>query len=177
MQLIKPFCTLIICFMLANNTTFAQVLKIGDTFPKIEAKTLAGNKITFPDDVLGSPSVLVVAFDRGAQSTINPWTAFMKKKYPKIAYYEIPIIRGMWSVFSNMIDKGMRSGVPKELHSKTATYYGSKMSDYKKLFGAKKENDCYVSVLDAKGKIIYRAVGSLTDQNKIALDKLLATKH
>ena len=52
---------------------FAQDAFLNKPFPKIEGISLSGDKVTFPDVLVGKPSVLAVAFRQKAQKCINTW--------------------------------------------------------------------------------------------------------
>ena len=129
---------------------------VSKAFPELKAQTLARQNIVFPKDVMGKPTVICVAFVGNAQSLIDTWAVPILAKYPnqEVNYYEIPMINAAWGVMSGMIDGGMRSGVPKELHKNVATYYGS-LSGYKNELMMPDKKSCYVFLLDKTGIIQY----------------------
>jgi hypothetical protein len=129
-------------------------------FPEIEAKTLTGNKIVFPQAAYGKKVLYVVAFHRGAQSQADAWYNFYKELFqPKgYVFYEIPMISNMWSWMSGMIDNGMRSGVPAFKHNNVATYYGP-LKKYYEFFEVKDKDLVYVFSVDEKGHIVAKTHG------------------
>lgn len=140
---------------------FAQDVFLNKPFPKIEGISLSGDKVTFPDVLVGKPSVLAVAFRQKAQKCINTWADELLLKYgidKSINYYEIPMLGGQYTMARNWIDGGMRGGVPKPLHDYTVTYYGPLRSYFKSLDISSK-GDCYIYVLNSEGIVVDRHNG------------------
>lgn len=139
-------------------------------FPPLTAETLSGNKVTFPDVVKGQKALLVVAFERQAQSQADAWyDAYVKSFQPKgFVFYELPMISGLWKWMSGWIDSGMRSGVPSYKHDNVATYYGP-LDAYYEAFGVTNKSVVYVLSLDEQGRIAATTSGSVTDAKLKAL--------
>ncbi len=148
-----------------NRTTL-----LSTTFPELKAQTLAGQNIVFPKEVMGKPTVICIAFVGAAQTLIDTWAAPILEKYSdnSINYYEIPMINATWGLMSNMIDGGMRNGVPKALHKNVATYYGN-LSQYKKDLMMPEKNDCYVFLLDKNGNIQFVGNSAASSEKLAAL--------
>jgi len=145
---------------------FAQDVFLNKPFPKIEGISLSGDKVTFPDVLVGKPSVLAVAFRQKAQKCINTWADDLLLKYgidKSINYYEIPMLGGQYTMARNWIDGGMRGGVPKPLHDFTVTYYGPLRSYFKSLDISSK-GDCYMYVLNSEGIVVDRHNGYSTEK-------------
>jgi ATP10 protein len=142
---------------------------IGKVFPELKAQTLSKKDVVFPKDVAGKPTIICIAFVGNAQSLVDTWTTPILKKYPnqEVNFYEIPMIKGAWGIVSGMIDGGMRSGVPKELHGNVATYYGS-LTDYKTNLMMPDKNSCYLFLLDKTGVIQYVAEAA-ADSDKLTV--------
>ncbi len=143
-------------------------------FPPLTAETLSGNKITFPNVVKGKKALLVVAFERQAQSQADAWyDAYVKNFQPKgYVFYELPMISGLWKWMSGFIDSGMRSGVPSYKHDNVTTYYGP-LDDYYEAFGVTNKSIVYVIILDEQGRIVSSTSGSVTD---LKVNTLLQSK-
>jgi hypothetical protein len=166
---------LLFLFNACKSQNKTSMLQIGDTFPKLEAQTLDDKKIIFPDDTKGKITVLATGFAQEVQTPINTWTEFILEKYPTISYFEVPIGNSMGALFSRQIDNAMKQVVPKELHAMTATYYGNLCNTYKQQFGATGEETCYIFLLDKEGKILYKAVGSVTETLIAEFEKAYST--
>jgi hypothetical protein len=141
---------------------------LGKIFPELKAQTLSKQAVAFPKDVAGKPTIICIAFVGDAQSLVDTWTTPILKKYPnqEVNFYEVPMIKGAWGIMSNMIDGGMRSGVPKALHGNVATYYGS-LSSYKTDLMMDDKRSCYLFLLDKTGVIQFVSESS-SDGGKLA---------
>ena len=153
----------------------AQDTFLNKPFPKIEGISLSGDKVTFPDVLIGKPSVLAVAFRQKAQKCINTWADELLLKYgidKSINYYEIPMLGGQYTMARNWIDGGMRGGVPKPLHDYTVTYYGPLKSYFKSLDISSK-GDCYMFILNSEGLVLKRYNGYSTEQGLTEMFNLI----
>lgn len=140
--------------------TSTAKLSVGQAFPSLTAQTLSGNNITLPDYIKGKKAMLVVAFERGAQSQADSWyqafaDSFEKKGY---TFYELPMISSFWKWMSGWIDSGMRSGVPSYKHDNVATYYGP-LDSYYKAFNVKDKSLVYVFLVNEEGLITATTTG------------------
>jgi hypothetical protein len=154
---------------------FAQDVFLNKPFPKIEGISLSGDKVTFPDVLVGKPSVLAVAFRQKAQKCINTWADELLLKYgidKSINYYEIPMLGGQYTMARNWIDCGMRGGVPKPLHDDTVTYYGPLRSYFKSLDISSK-GDCYMYVLNSEGIVVDRYNGYSSEKGLTEMFNLI----
>lgn len=134
---------------------------MGQPFPEVTSKSLAGNVVTFPEAVGGKVTLICIAFVRSAQSMIDSWVQPFERKFGKdsrFAFYEIPMISRAWKVLSRVIDSGMRGGIPVEKHDNVVTFYGD-YSGYQKIFGIEDTNLAYVFLLDQKGIIRWKGKG------------------
>ena len=144
-------------------------------FPAIEAETLSGEKITFPDVTKGKYAFILIAFKRQTQGEVDSWLdPFIKEfgKHKSVTFYEIPMISKNWKWMSGWIDAGMRAGVPKSKHDHVATYYGP-LSKYFSYFNVKDPGTVYVFLLDKEGKIIYNTSGPADDYKFSELRKIV----
>ena len=119
-------------------------------FPPLEAQTLLGNKVTFPDRVLGKKTLITMVFEkRGAyvkpQMQADQWKAFWVEnlKAKGIDFYEIPMMSGTYSIGRGLVDGWMRDGINEALHDKVACFYGNK-NKYAEALNINDLTDCYV---------------------------------
>lgn len=170
----------LIFFMISTFTgcqSQTTKLQVGDQFPLLEAQTLEDKKIIFPQDTNGKFTVLATGFSQRAQEPINTWTDYILKDYPEFNYYEIPIGNSFYAVFGKSIDNAMKRAVPKELHSKTATYYGSLCQSYIDQFDVNDKSTTYVFLLDKNGEILYKTSGFVTSKIKSEFKKALENNN
>jgi hypothetical protein len=140
----------------ASPTASTQLL-----FPTLTAQTLANRQVIFPAETAGKVGLLFVAFEQDAQQQINSWIDPLLSKYltsDQVIYYEIPMISGAYGMVSSFIDGGMRRGVPKALHDRTATYYGPRQAFFDAL-SITDTSKPYLFVLNQQGRIVFRTAG------------------
>jgi hypothetical protein len=148
---------------------------IGKPFPTVSAKTLAKRCVRFPDETKGKVGLVFVAFEQGAQQDINSWVdPFIGDvlNNDAVSYYEIPMISGSFKPVSRFIDGGMRGGVPKDLHDRTATFYG-KRADFFQSMAITDQSRAYLFVLSRDGRIVFRTDGPATPEKISAARKAL----
>jgi hypothetical protein len=137
---------------------------IGKPFPTISAKTLAQRCVRFPEETKGKVGLVFVAFEQQAQQDIDTWVSPLigdLLKNDDVSYYEIPMISGVYKPVSRLIDGGMRGGVPKDLHDRTATFYG-KRADFFSSMAITDQSRAHLFVLSRDGRIMFRTSGPAT---------------
>jgi hypothetical protein len=141
---------------------------IGQPFPEITSKSLAGRVLTLPEAVEGKVTLICIAFVRSAQSIIDSWVQPFEMEFGKdsrFLVYEVPMINTAWKVFSWMIDSGMRGGIPVEKHDNVVTFYGD-YSEYQKALGMENTNLAYIFLLDQKGIIRWKGQGYASPESE-----------
>jgi hypothetical protein len=142
----------------------ASAIAVGKPFPRIAGKSLAGTDVVAPDDFKGKVTLISIAFVQSAQLQIDSWAKPTLAKYlgnASFGYLELPILSGsyaLWGMGSNWIDSGMRSGIDPKLHGSVVTLY-TDVEPYHQMTGPD-TNAAYLYLLDAKGIVIERWVGS-----------------
>jgi hypothetical protein len=145
----------------ASTTTVATASTTSLLFPTITAQTLANRSVVFPAETAGKVGLFFVAFEQEAQQQINSWVEPLLSQYltsDQVIYYEIPMISGAFGMVSSFIDGGMRRGVPKDLHDRTATYYGPRQAFFDAL-AITDTSKPYLFVVDQQGRIVFRTAG------------------
>lgn len=144
---------------------------IGQRFPEITSRSLAGTVVTFPKTAKGKVTLICVAFVRRAQSMIDSWAQPFELEFGKdsrFTVYELPMISEAWKVLSWMIDSGMRGGIPEEKHGNVVTFYGD-YSGYQEALGMEDTNFAYVFLLDPEGIVRWKGKGYSSPENVIEL--------
>lgn len=141
-----------------------------NTFPTLAAQTLAGNDITFPEDIRGQKTFIAMVFeDLGAfmtpQNQANKWAeVYEQYLQPEgVVFYEIPMMASAFSIVRGWVDNGMRSGIPIEKHDNIACYYGDK-GKYKRALDIGTYKEAQIFVLDEQGQILFFASGEPTEE-------------
>jgi len=144
---------------------------IGMAFPNLEAETLSGEKIVYPDSVKGKVTLLVLAFERQTQDKVDSWLGPFIGQFAeqdRAGFYEIPMLAGRWKLLSGIIDGGMRRGVPRDRHDHVSTFYGD-VDRYCRQLQIGDKSDGYVFLLDRDGVIRWRSNGWATEEKLQAL--------
>lgn len=97
---------------------------VGDRFPSVTGRSLAGAEVRLPDDLSDPATVLLVAYRRGTQDDIDRWTGLLDREAPEVVWYEVPTISSpLWRPLAGWIDAGMRGGVPQARWGRVVTLY------------------------------------------------------
>ena len=173
--LIILFVLLNVNFVSAQENTTMTDKTIGMTFPELKAETLSGIDIKYPDDVKGKVTLILIAFKRETQRTIDSWLEPFSKAFEtdsSVQFFEIPMLARPWKLMSPIIDGGMRSGIPKQKHGNVTTFYGN-VNKYCELLGIEDKSDGYVFLLDKNGIIQWRSNGFANEEKlKELFDKI-----
>jgi len=152
----------------------------GIRFPTITASSLEGTKVTLPDAVQGMVALVVIAFERAAQSEIDSWVGPFESAFehnPDVVVYEVPMIdSAVWRVMRGMIDAGMRAGIPQQRHAFVLTYYGSSEA-YREALGMDDRSRAYLFLLDREGTIRWNGSGYASPEQSRALIEAASSLH
>lgn len=131
----------------------APATPVGRRFPTAAGTALSGESVRLPHDLLGAPALLLVAYQRQAQSDVDAWAAFSRREAPGLRVLELPVIPGIvWRHLRGWIDGGMRGGVPRPQWSSVVTIYadGAKV---RQVVGDRGAPVTYATLVDAGGTI------------------------
>jgi len=99
----------------------------GDRFPTLAARDLEGRNCTLPDALTGEWNLVVLAFRRQQQSTVDTWSAWQREVVvdrPGLECWEVPVIGVLWAPARRFIDGGMAQAVREvEARRHTLTVY------------------------------------------------------
>lgn len=128
---------------------------VGEVFPSVEGVSLERRAIRVPEDFKGEKVLLLIGFEQNAQFDIDRWILSIKQLNLNISLVEIPAIRGYFPrVMKGYIDKGMRSGIPKEDWSSVVTVY-SDADDLAHFVGTENALNSRVLLLNKDGKVVW----------------------
>lgn len=130
-----------------------------DSFPVIEADSLAGAKVTLPAAAKGHPTVVIIGFTHESQNQTDAWARKVAGQYD---YYSMAVIEDAPRLVRGMITSGMKKGVPKDQLGRVMTVtHGQK--ELKAAVGFDRGADAYVLLLDGEGAIRWRSHGAPAD--------------
>jgi hypothetical protein len=105
---------------------------------------------------------------------VESWAEHVRPVFAKrgdATFYEVPVLGGTARLAKWFINSGMRSGTPKDLHENVITVWGD-VDRWKALMNFQRaaEDDAYLALIDAKGRVAWIHRGSHTDA---AFDSLM----
>jgi hypothetical protein len=137
---------------------------------------LEGHKLKLPDDLEGKMNVVILAFRREQQDSVDEWIRFLEglaKEHEILAYYEIPTIQVSYSLFRWMIDGGMRAGIADmNARQRTITLYVDK-KEFKRRLEIDSEESIVVLLLRNDGEILWRTIGHYSEDKGLELRSLV----
>lgn len=136
---------------------------VGRRFPSVAGFALSGERMRFPEDVMGAPALLLCAYRRQTQADVDRWAESVARDLPGLIVYELPIIPALvWRPLQGMIDGGMRGGVPRRQWSSVVTLYeqGGKARDF---LGDEGGHRAHVVLLDAAGVVVFHDAGGFRE--------------
>lgn len=152
-------------------------LRDGDAvlFPRVSGTNLLDEKITFPDDLIGRPALILVAFKQRQQFDVNTWLdriPDIEAAVPGITIIETPTISAFpWGAVAGWVDDGMRSGIlTREARERTVTLFTDPAA-FRRALGLPSPDRIYAVALDADARVLRVTEGPLTnDSLEILLD-------
>ena len=165
-----------ICWRTLERDRGRQILK----FPEYSAMNLEGRKLRLPDDLEGKMNVVILAFRREQQDSVDEWIRFLEglvREYEILAYYEIPTINVSYSLFRWMIDGGMRAGIAdRKVRKRTITLYVDK-KEFKRRLEIDSEESIIVLLLRNDGEILWRTVGHHSEDKGLKLRSIVEKEN
>lgn len=127
--------------------------------PSVAGSNLASERFSLPDD-LDLPALVLVAFRRDQQSTVDTWLELVDPLAERgVATYELPTI-GRYALPARwVIDGGMRAGIPdRAARERTITLYTDVRAFRDAL--ALPDRRVVALLLDAEGEVVTRFTGA-----------------
>lgn len=151
-------------FLVLATTYAAGASPVGKRLPSVKGEALSRKPVRFPEDTVGAPAILLVAYRRGTQADIDRWMAFLKERAPQTVRFEVPAIASiLWRPMSGWIDSGMRGGVPQEAWSSVVTLYedAPQLRDFLGDYGG---TTTHLVLLDREGKVAWFNAGGFSER-------------
>ena len=156
--MIKKLVLIVVFFMITPAT--AEVI-----FPDLEADDLNGRTLSLPKDLPGQPTIVLIAFKRKQQSSVDAWVDrldLLPEGGP--AWIEMPVVGRGAAIFRSFVDKGMRAGITSEvMRGRTITIYSSRRA-FNNALGIRSMKDIYVALVDPNGTVHILIQGDVSDE-------------
>jgi hypothetical protein len=139
------------------SSTYPNRNPVGEAFPSVAGKSLAGEEVVVPDAFRGEKVILVLAYEQDAQFDVDRWgIGFFTAGFDLPPVYEIPTIPGLLpSIFKEAIDGGMRKGIPKESWRDVITVYGGDGGVLSEWTGTENDLNARIVLLDEQGVVLW----------------------
>jgi len=127
----------------------------GTIFPAVTGTSLEGKSTRIPEDFAGKPVVLIIGYLQKSQFDIDRWLYGILENNIGIRVVEVPTLTGLVpGLISDVIDNGMRRGIPKEDWGGVVTVYddASKIVD---AMGNDNPQNGHVVLLSSDGRILW----------------------
>ena len=156
--MIKQLLLIVVFFMITPAT--AEVM-----FPDLEADDLNGRTLSLPKDLPGKPTIVLIAFKRKQQSSVDEWVDrldLLPEGGP--AWIEMPVVGRGAAIFRSFVDKGMRAGITSEvMRGRTITIYSSRRA-FNNALGIRSMKDIYVALVDPNGTVHILIQGDVSEE-------------
>ena len=156
--MINKMVLIVVFFMITPAT--AEVI-----FPDLEADDLNGRTLSLPKDLPGQPTIVLIAFKRKQQSSVDAWVDrldLLPEGGP--AWIEMPVVGRGAAIFRSFVDKGMRAGITSEfMRGRTITIYSSRRAFINAL-GIQSMKDIYVALVDPNGTVHILIQGDVSEE-------------
>jgi hypothetical protein len=143
-------------------------------FPTAAGSNLQRKKISLPKDFDGELNIVLIAFERWQQNTVDTWLPFVEKleqRFDGVRYFELPVIQQMNFIAKTFINEGMRAGIPNtKARERTITLYLDKLA-FRQALNLSHERDIHILLVDQGGNVIWRSEGAFTSEKGEVLIK------
>ncbi len=137
------------------STTYERRNPVGERFPTVRAAALDESVVAIPDNFIGKETLLFIGYAMDSQFDIDRWLLGLTQLEVDVAVYELPTIPGLIpGMFGNVINNGMRSGIPQEDWAIVATVYDD-ADAIARFLGNETPLPARVVLLDKQGKVAF----------------------
>jgi len=145
-------------------------------FPQLDTRNLESTAVVVPDDLPPGPRIVLLAFRRWHTAALAEWgdsLAQLQERCPGLTVWEIPVLSRAYVAGRFYIDREMRAATP-DRHDRrhTLTAY-TDLPTFAKSLGVPTLDEVYVVLIDARGDILWRREGSVSDDALAQLEGVL----
>jgi hypothetical protein len=148
-------------------------------FPEIVGSNLENKEYLIPQDLAKEINLVIIAFKRFQQLSINQWVLHLEKlqkKYPNFEFYELPVLAQRNRPIQFWIDGGMRAGIAdRRTRERTITIYINKQK-LKEPLKIKSEDLIHLFLITRKGDIIWQEKGDISIEKLQNLENVLKNR-
>lgn len=152
-----------------------------ERFPSMTGETASGKAVTIPA-AGGKPTVLALAYGKGAQKELEEWyepayLRFIAKHGLMASAYDcdvwfVPVFVGMnKAAYDPTMNRFRKSAEPEIVDH--VLFFKGEFDAIREQLGLKRNDTPYFFVLDAEGRIIHRTEGAFSDDKLEAMEEAL----
>jgi hypothetical protein len=141
-------------------------------FPDIEGRTLSGRSFSVPDSLEHGLNLVVVAFQRGQQDSVNTWLETLRRlegELDDFGFYEFPVLPEMNAVARWFIYNGMRRGITSEDGRRRTVTFHLDRPAFMRSLEIDNEESIRLYLLDRRGTILFESEGGWSDDKESKL--------
>jgi hypothetical protein len=147
-------------------------------FPRLKARDLEGRTVELPEGLDGVVNLVVLAFRRDHQYTIETWLphfARLEEDFPGLEVWEVPALSRSYRIWRGAIDGGMRAGIPEpRVRRHTLTTY-TDLRGLQRALDLPDLDEIHLFLLDRSGSIRWRGRGAYSEATLAQLTAALET--
>jgi len=153
-------CAIFRFFSVALAVVSAQVC-IAQALPSTTGETLSGKTIVLADAVRGHEAVLIAGFSREGGNGTGAWmkAIHIDPAFANLPAYSIAMLANAPGFIRGLIKNGMKKGVSTADQDRFIVLTADEQA-WKSFFGVTTDNDPYVALIDARGKVLWHGRGS-----------------
>lgn len=141
--------------------------------PAMESRDLNGRVLSFPKDLPGERTLLLVAYWREQQQNIDTWVDGMELKTAPVPWFELPVVGPMNAARQAMLDTGMRMGIRGEdARARVVTLYTDRDA-LNEAMGLPGTREVHAVVVDKSGRVIAVESGDFTPEKAATITAAL----
>jgi hypothetical protein len=168
-------CFIILFILFVSSITNAQNIGFSSSqFPPLSGDNLNGKRFHLPQDLPADKTLVLIAFEREQQVTLDSWSQGLDLLNSQIPWIEVPVISTAYILGSFIIDSGMRKGIPNpKVRDRVITLYTDR-EDFATSMGFEYDkHDAYVAVVDRSGKNLGIVKGAYSEEKAVKILRLL----
>lgn len=154
------------------------IASVHETFPALQATSLDNTHFHLPQNFQGQQNLVILSFAREQQHDVDTWVQAaqpLENAHAHFRFYEVPIVFSENLLYRWWFDEALRSNTTNlQLRSRILVAYVNKHRFLQSLH-ISSEKQIVVLLVDSAGKISWRANGSCTGEDALALATALTS--
>ncbi len=149
-------------------------------FPRLTATSLAGRRMSLPDDLGSGPAILLVALDASRHQSINSWMPYVKQVeqlYENVSSFELLVLGSANALVRTVSTARLRAAVPNPSTREITLPLYVEVPSFCQALGLPADGGVHVLLLDAARDVAWTARGPVTPDKVQSLAQALADIH